>query len=514
MNTQAKANQLQTSNANLKSGRFWIYLICFATIGVLFYFLFAINSFYFNSDQAVHVLMIQDFKWPADAYYWGQNRLGSILPLLGYIFYSVIKINPIILLFFINYCMLAAGWLIFSKYLKSDWAKLLFCLCLFFPHPTYFYIIQIGHPYQGQFLTIALSTIFLKDLYHKYESLEKWTIKDYLKLLSTIFTSLLAIWVSEFSLIFYVFILFYILFSERFRKSNFSFSAFKSNLLLPIITCVSLLLIGIFVLKDIKNNYQKDPIYDKFFITDLKDIKLQFSYLSDLFFDVLLLRNHHTIFECIFYYSVVIAVIVIILNFKKLDQKTKTILNAFIYTFLISFLLLFFSSWNYRGKYDPKYHTLLYPFLLIFIGIGIGNFSKWKQIILVFIVGFPVVYSNYDYIKNNYDNESMFKKYDAITHLPKGTLVADYWKAYKWGALGFYNITGVSKNDWDCRNLHKIKTWSKNRNFYFLKNEIPEFKYNQDTLVFRNMKFIPMHKQFIVLNDTLLWYNNLDTNKY
>ena len=171
----------------LQSAEFGVYLLCFVLISISFYFFSAINIDCFNSDQAVQVLMVKNFQWPADSYYWGQNRLGSLLPLISTFFYSFIKIHPIILVSIINYMMLVIGWFIFSKYLKSHWAKLLFCIAVFFPHPTYFFIILIGHPYQGQFFTLALATLFLNDLFNKITTFEKWNWKDYLKLFFTVF---------------------------------------------------------------------------------------------------------------------------------------------------------------------------------------------------------------------------------------------------------------------------------------------------------------------------------------
>ncbi len=42
-----------------------------------------LNTPNLNADRAIHVLMAADLKLPQDLYYWGQNRLGSIVPLLS-----------------------------------------------------------------------------------------------------------------------------------------------------------------------------------------------------------------------------------------------------------------------------------------------------------------------------------------------------------------------------------------------------------------------------------------------
>ncbi|MFZ4799012.1 MAG: hypothetical protein ACOYMA_16040 [Bacteroidia bacterium] len=498
----------------LQSIEFWLYFLCFAIISLSFYYFSGLNSVSFNSDQAVQVLMIKDFQWPSDAYYWGQNRLGSLLPLISYILYAFLKIHPIILVSIVNYAMLLIGWIIFSKFLKSNWAKLLFCIAIFLPHPAYFFIILIGHPYQGQFFTLALSTLFFNNLYSKIASFEKWNFKDYLKLISTIFTSLLAVWVSELSLVFYAFILFYILFSNEIRKAIFSISVFKSNLLMPIITSISLLLLGFFLLIDLKHNFESDPVYDLIFIDSFEKISLQFHYFYSQLIDVLLLQNHHTVFECLFYYAVIFSIIVVVFNFKKIDKTNQQIFKSLGLTFVVAVVLLFFSSWNFRSKYDPKYYTLLYALFYVFIGVGFNALNQIKQIVLFVMLSTTILYSNFLFLKIYYDEKSVLEQYNSVIDLPKGTLVSDYWKAYKIAAIGFDSLEGVPKDYWNCRNIDKIKKWSKNENFYFIKSELFEFEKHNDTLFFKNMKFIPTNTFYKIDIDTLILYKNLSANFY
>ena len=493
----------------LQSADFGVYLLCFVFISISFYFFSAVNIDCFNSDQAVQVLMIKNFQWPADSYYWGQNRLGSLLPLISSFFYSFIKIHPIILVSIINYMMLVIGWFIFSKYLKSNWAKLLFCIAVFFPHPTYFFIILIGHPYQGQFFTLALATLFLNDLFNKITTFEKWNWKEYLKLFFTVFTSILAVWVSELSLVYYVFVLFYILFNKKVRNHLFSAAFLKSKLIFPVINTVILLLIGILLILDLKHGFEKDPVYDQFFISNFPDIELQFHYFYIQFKDVLLLQNHYTIFECLFYYSITIGLLIVIFNLKNNDYSDSILFKTLGLTFIVAIILLFFSSWNYRSKFDPKYFNLLYALIWVLMGIGFSNMSQLKQFAMFILLCIPLLYSNLQYLKNTYQTQSVFEKYMEVSKLPKGTLVADYWKAYKIAAIGFDSIDGVSKNFWDCRNIHKYKQWSKNENFYFIKNELFEYEKRNDTLCFRGLIFKPTNTFYKIDIDTFLLYKNV-----
>ncbi|MCD4747272.1 MAG: hypothetical protein K8R58_13320 [Bacteroidales bacterium] len=53
-------------------------------------FLLFSSIFYplFNSDDGVTVLMLHYFKLPNDIYFWNQDRVGSIIPLIGQLFYK------------------------------------------------------------------------------------------------------------------------------------------------------------------------------------------------------------------------------------------------------------------------------------------------------------------------------------------------------------------------------------------------------------------------------------------
>ncbi|HXC05066.1 MAG TPA: hypothetical protein VNZ86_09975, partial [Bacteroidia bacterium] len=51
---------------------------------VSFWILSPWKSPFLNSDNAVHILMTYDCQLPEDLYFWGQDRLGSLIPLLGH----------------------------------------------------------------------------------------------------------------------------------------------------------------------------------------------------------------------------------------------------------------------------------------------------------------------------------------------------------------------------------------------------------------------------------------------
>ena len=106
---------------------------------------------HFNADQAIHALMAERFDWSRDAYYWGQDRLGSLLPFLGSLgtlcgldgLTAMIGVQGAVLLG----CGLLWAWIVRDVLL----AAVGFGALLLPPYPFY-EAVAVGHPYLGQTL--------------------------------------------------------------------------------------------------------------------------------------------------------------------------------------------------------------------------------------------------------------------------------------------------------------------------------------------------------------------------
>ena len=64
---------------------------------IILSFLCYSSNFYtlLTSDDAIQVLMIHNFQLPHDLYFWGQDRYGSLIPMLGQIFYKGLGFSPL-----------------------------------------------------------------------------------------------------------------------------------------------------------------------------------------------------------------------------------------------------------------------------------------------------------------------------------------------------------------------------------------------------------------------------------
>lgn len=112
-----------------------------------------------DADQAIHVLMVADLKLPDDWYYWGQDRLGSFMPLLARPFFllgleAVWAYTVAQLLAFLSW-----AWFL-NRLCGNRWLALAALALLIFPPLPFSSFILPGHPFLAQ-ITFTLAGIHI-----------------------------------------------------------------------------------------------------------------------------------------------------------------------------------------------------------------------------------------------------------------------------------------------------------------------------------------------------------------
>lgn len=74
---------------------------------------------FLNSDIAIQVLQAGSFQFPDDLYFWGQDRLGSIVPLLAHLIYLVTPLDALWPTAIGKWLMLLAGFVLATYWIKS-----------------------------------------------------------------------------------------------------------------------------------------------------------------------------------------------------------------------------------------------------------------------------------------------------------------------------------------------------------------------------------------------------------
>jgi hypothetical protein len=102
-----------------------------------------------NADQAIHILMAERFDVARDAYYWGQDRLGSLLPALGAVLVAL-GVPSLDALAWVQLGVLLASGLVWLRLLRNPLLGALGFAAMLLPVFPFHESVAIGHPYLAQ----------------------------------------------------------------------------------------------------------------------------------------------------------------------------------------------------------------------------------------------------------------------------------------------------------------------------------------------------------------------------
>ncbi|MBN1952142.1 MAG: hypothetical protein JW801_13150, partial [Bacteroidales bacterium] len=175
----------------------WVPYLLFSIIALASFRMFS-SMFYpaFNSDNAVPVLMIHYYKLPRDLYYWGIDRLGSLIQLIAQIPF-MLNISALASESIVHYIILFFGFLAFSSFIKSKFLKVVFALIWFFPPMR---LIDVTQFYLGIHYSLVAIIVYL---YNKRlpEIRNKSIWLRHIHYLLIVLISITAVWVSDMALI-------------------------------------------------------------------------------------------------------------------------------------------------------------------------------------------------------------------------------------------------------------------------------------------------------------------------
>jgi hypothetical protein len=106
---------------------------------------------HFNADQAIHALMAERFDWSRDAYYWGQDRLGSLLPFLGSLA-TLCGLDGLTAMIWVQGAVLVGCGLLWAWIVRDVLLAAVGFGALLLPPYPFYEAVAVGHPYLGQTL--------------------------------------------------------------------------------------------------------------------------------------------------------------------------------------------------------------------------------------------------------------------------------------------------------------------------------------------------------------------------
>jgi len=162
-----------------------------------------------NADAGVNILMSASFHLPQDFYYWGQDRGGSLVPMLAHILYSYCGIGLILSVSLVHYLLLFIGYLAMNQMFKNNKTKILLALFWFLPawHMQFFLV------YNFLAIQFCLSVVLVY-LFAKAGPL------TYTRLSLAGLVLLLATWVSDLAMLSYLVLLGMLLLYQKQYKQH------------------------------------------------------------------------------------------------------------------------------------------------------------------------------------------------------------------------------------------------------------------------------------------------------
>ncbi|MBD1912317.1 MULTISPECIES: hypothetical protein [unclassified Leptolyngbya] len=149
--------------------------------------------------MAVHILMAYHLKLPEDLYYWGQNRLGSAVPILSNLLLKITSLSPVEAISYVQYGLLLAGFICLSTLFKTYFSRLIFALAWFLPIPHFHELVFPAHPYGPQFAFTGIA-LFIINYLLEQKHLKQWRRQVLISSATLcLFTSL---WISDLHFVF------------------------------------------------------------------------------------------------------------------------------------------------------------------------------------------------------------------------------------------------------------------------------------------------------------------------
>ena len=159
--------------------------ISFFTFSPLFYPLL-------SSDDALNILIAHYYNLPDDIYCWGQDRGGTLIPMISQLFIGILNWPVLLSVSISYYLILITGYFCFSSFFESNYSKIIFALVWFLPFQRFVELLR--YPIGMEYSLIAALAFFIKRL---DENNFRNKFGRHLCFVGSIIVSILAVWVSD-----------------------------------------------------------------------------------------------------------------------------------------------------------------------------------------------------------------------------------------------------------------------------------------------------------------------------
>ncbi len=371
--------------------------------------------------------MAHYYKLPNDFYCWGQNRGGTLIPLISQIFIKLFNCSALIAVSISNYLILILGYIGLSSLINSRYYKIILAIIWFLPFQRFIDILRF--PIGVGYSLIGFS-IYLISKLEKNDSIKLY--KKHFLLISIILIFTISVWVSDLAIV-SITILLLILFLFHYLKNK----SFKIDKIV-----LTYIFIGVtfcyFFIKFAKS-FATTEIEKYLSINGINEVKNALLIIKGAFRAILNFSTKEP-FVSIYTYLAILFIISFVIIILKKKLFIHLISNKWIIFFLVDFVGIFtvflLSYWVLANGMGRWYFVASYISLSMFIILALDNIEKHQSIkllrvsiLLLALIGaispiYSMKYKHPKSLKPMVDVVGEFKQLGEIG------VIGGYWDSY------------------------------------------------------------------------------------
>lgn len=462
-----------------------------------------------NSDDGVGILMTHYLDFPHDIYFWGQDRLGSLVPLISQFWTKGLGFSPIVAYSLTNYVLLTLGFLGFATFFKEHWTKIIFALLWFLPFHQFFDLVH--YPIGIGYSIIGSSILLIRLL--KFESKRFFIWKNHLILLLLTIWLGAGIWMSDLIAVNLCCLLF-AYFVYRWRKERKWFP--RPEVLFW--TLAGIAVWGWFIVQAKLNAPAKTENFQSF--NTLTDVGSAAALLWESIVDLLTGKNKDWLTPVFPWMVFILFGILIALSFKgkiKLTEENRKWLLFLRMDLLFVIIVLFSLHWVLVNQMASRYFVASYITLLLLTLIYVEQVQltgKTQRLFRLFVLSIALVgsASHFNHLLTVYpmnlrsaaSQSREFERYGSVG------IIADYWFAYRHSCVNPERIYATPHDMSDVKNRALVgEVFAQPRLFVIGDGWLQTFP---DTLVQFRIPLKRKGKPFRLAGNTVCEYRRLPLN--
>lgn len=432
----------------------------------LYYFLFILLilfSFYnfaeisfplLNSDMSVTILMAQNLNLPGDFYFWGQDRGGSLIPLLANVLVEAYKFPPALAVSLIHYLILAAGFFAMASFFRNRNLKVLLALIWFFP--SWHFLDQVFPLFGIQISLLAISLYFLRKM-----QMEKNYYFKVVWLSLVCLTFIISVWVSDLAAISLIIIALIVLWKYQplLRSKGYLTPLKERRNLVQALVIAAWFLLGVAFILYAKHHATRHDGYNSHFLNRPGEI---FASIRIIIYSIwrVLIFSSENFMESIYAWSIIAGVPLVVSlsntrsHFLHFCSSHKWMI-LFALNGVVIFVLLLLSHWVYLNGTNRRYFALVYVSLWIAMLMYVeatGSRNRQLRLIILLIVVLIGSFSSFSKFFFPQRVPSRLTAFSDFKKLGDFGLICDYWDAYLIASVDPKHIVATPHDKDNVRN--------------------------------------------------------------